>query len=87
MYYGPEFIPPPPPAGGRPLREVVLAALALAWLASAEPPGHCDDCARLGRCADHRQALAAAAEFERAYARVAGYGTDGAVLHALGGLA
>jgi hypothetical protein len=87
MYYWPEFIPPPPPAGGRPLREVVLAALALAWMACTESSGYCGDCSPGRLCPDHADALAGAAEFERAYARVAGYGTDGAVLHALGGLA
>jgi hypothetical protein len=85
-----EFRPPPPPAPARtPLRDIVLAALAEAFLTRRDTVFRltsCTGCAPGRLCADHAEDLAAARVYEAAYARIAGYGSDGALLHALGGL-
>ena len=93
MHYWPdwaEFRPPPPAAPPRtPLRDIVLAALAEAFLTRRDTVFRltsCTGCAPGRLCADHAEDLAAARVYEAAYARIAGYGSDGALLHALGGL-
>lgn len=74
------------PVPARPLRELVLGALAEAVVTRRAGPLFCADC-RPGRfCADHAEDLARAREYEGAYMRVMRIGSDGAVLEILGGL-
>ena len=86
-----EFRPPPPPAPALgPLRDIVLAALAEAFLTRRETVFRltsCDGCRPGALCAGHAEDVAAARVYEAAYARIAGYGSDGALLAVLGGLA
>jgi len=85
-----EFTPPPPQAALGPLRDIVLAALAEAFLTRRETVFRltsCDGCRPGALCAGHAEDVAAARVYEAAYARIAGYGSDGALLAALGGLA
>ena len=80
----------PAAATTTPVRDLALGALAeaivtrrvgLAFLAE-----ECADCTPGRLCADHREDLAAAREYEAAYMRVARIGSDGAFLEMTGGL-
>jgi hypothetical protein len=70
----------------RPLRDLVLAALAEAVVTRRAGPVFCADCHPAALCADHREDLARARDYEAAYMRVMGIGSDGAMLEILGGL-
>lgn len=76
----------PAPAPGRPLRELVLGALAEAVLTRRAGLAFCADCQPGALCPDHRDDLAAAREYEAAYMRVRRIGGDGALLELTGGL-
>ena len=58
----------------RPLRDLVLGALAEAVLLRRSETGFCRDCGRApdGLCPDHRDDSAAADDYEAAYARICG---------------
>jgi hypothetical protein len=70
-----------------PLRDIILGALAEAFLTRRAGMSFCADCGPGGRlCPDHAEDQAAAGVYEAAYMRVAGIGSDGGVLALTGGL-
>jgi hypothetical protein len=73
-----------PPA--LPLRHLILAALAEAAITRREGEGFCGDCAPGRPCPDRRKDLSLATQYEAAYMRVRGIGSDGATLTLTGGL-
>src|SRR5262249_54569309 len=76
--------PPAPP--GLPLRDLILGALAEAFLTRRECAGRCADCTPRRLCADHAEDLEVAVAYEAAYMRVRGIGSDGAITALTGGL-
>ena len=76
----------PRPIPVQPLRVLVLGALAMAALSCRDMPAHCADCPDGGLCDGHAKRLAIACQYEAAYMRVRGIGSDGAMLEILGGL-
>ena len=85
----PDFMTPwmAGPAPAPPLQILVLAAIAQVKDALREGPGHCDDCEHAQLCADHQGNLELASQYEAAYMRIRGIGSDGAMLTLIGGLA
>jgi hypothetical protein len=73
-----------PPALG--IRELTLSALASAALTLREGPGYCADCKPGRPCDDQRKSLDLASQYEAAYMRIRGIGSDGAMLTLTGGL-
>ena len=76
----------PVPVTTTPLRDLVLCALAEAIVTRRAGPVFCEDCRPGVLCADHREDLAVAREYEAAYMRIGRVGSDGAALELLGGL-
>ena len=76
----------PQPVTTTPLRDRVLCALAEAIITRRAGPVFCEDCKPAVLCADHREDLAVARDYEAAYMRIRRLGSDGATLELLGGL-
>lgn len=74
------------PAPAPPLQILVLAALSQVKDTLREAAGHCADCERGQACADHEGSLELAGQYEAAYMRIRGIGSDGAMLTLTGGL-
>ena len=76
------------PSAALPLRDLILGALAEAVLLRRYSTGFCKDCERAadGLCQEHRDDSALADDYEAAYMRVRGIGSDGAALALARGL-
>jgi hypothetical protein len=70
---------PQPPPAALPLRDLILSALAEAFLAREDAVRYCRDCTPGRLCADHRLDADLAAQYEAAYTRLAAAPLTGAL--------